>query len=146
MGDIMGTPTETNVAADLASIDRVREAHVAALNDGDTGALVDLFAAGGIQMPPNAPANVGRESIRQWCAALLAPFRVTFSLAVDEVRIAGDWAFERGRYRIALHPRPGGDGIEDNGKYVTIYERRNDDGWRIGRDIWNSDNPPPQMG
>src|SRR5207248_3636648 len=102
-GDSMGTPTEINVAADLASIDRMREAHVAALNEGDTEAWVNLFAADGIQMPPNAPANAGRTSIRQWCAALLSPFRVTFSLAVDEVQVAGDWAFERGRYRIALH-------------------------------------------
>jgi ketosteroid isomerase-like protein len=30
----------------------------------------------------------------------------------------------------------------DTGKYVTVYGRR-DGKWRIIRDIWNSDAPPP---
>ena len=67
------------------------------------------------------------------------------SLDVDEVQIAGNWAFERGRYRIALHPRAGGGAIEDIGKYITVYQRKPGDSWRMARDIWNSSNPPPGM-
>ncbi len=129
--------------AERQAIDRVRDAHVAALNRGDADAWVALFTEDGVQMPPNASANVGRPMIRSWVEALLAPFRLEFALAVDEVRAAGAWAFERGTYRIALMPKAGGDALRDTGKYITIYERQPDGAWRMARDIWNSNHPSP---
>ncbi len=48
---------------DLKSIDRVRDAHLAALNAGDAEAWVAQFTDDGVQMPPNAPANIGRTMI-----------------------------------------------------------------------------------
>lgn len=128
--------------ADVEAIDQVREAHVAALNDGDVDAWVAAFTGDGVQMPPNAPANLGSESIRAWSQAFLGPLRVEFALAVDEVQVAGDWAFERGAYTIALTPKAGGEPMQDAGKYITIYQRQPGGAWRMGRDIWNSNNPP----
>jgi ketosteroid isomerase-like protein len=84
--------------------------------------------------------------IRAWSQAFLAAFRATFALSVDEVQVAGDWAFERGAYRIGLTPRSGGAPIDDVGKYITIYARQPGDAWQIARDIWNTDNPLPGMG
>ena len=128
--------------ADVEAINNVREAHIAALNDGDVDAWVAAFTDGGVQMPPNAPANLGSESIRAWSQTFLAPFRAAFTLVVDEVRVAGDWAFERGTYTINLTPKAGGEPMQDIGKYITIYERQPGGTWSIARDIWNSNNPP----
>jgi uncharacterized protein (TIGR02246 family) len=133
-------------ATEAQAIDRTREAHVAALNSGDGDAWAAAFTSDGVQMPPNAPANVGRDSIEAWCAAFLGAFRVEFSLAPGEVQIAGtDWAFERGTYNITLSPQTGGDPIQDAGKYITVYERQSDGSWAMARDIWNSNNPLPGM-
>ena len=129
---------------ELEGIDRTREAHIAALNDGEADAWVACFAADAVQMPPNSPPNVGADSIRAWSAGLLAAFRPEFSLLPDEVQLAGaDWAFERGTYTIALTPKAGGEPIRDVGKYITIYQRQADEPWVMARDIWNSNNPPP---
>jgi uncharacterized protein (TIGR02246 family) len=128
---------------ELEAIDRVRDAHVAALNAGDVEAWVAQFADDGVQMPPNAPANVGKAMIRSWSEVLLDRFRVQFALAVDEVRALGDWAFERGGYTIRLNPKAGGPPMQDMGKYITLYQRKPGDTWRMARDIWNSSNPPP---
>jgi uncharacterized protein (TIGR02246 family) len=141
----MGGTRDSEV--DVEGIRRVREAHVAALNASDVDAWVSLFTDDGVQMPPNAPANVGKDSIRSWSDALLGMFRATFALSVAEIQVVGDWAFERGSYRIGLTPRTGGQSIQDNGKYITIYRRRPPSGpWRIARDIWNTDQPPPVIG
>jgi ketosteroid isomerase-like protein len=35
--------------------------------------------------------------------------------------------------------------MQDAGKYITLYQRKSADTWRIARDIWNSSNPPPGM-
>lgn len=130
---------------DLEAIDRVRETHVAAVNAGDAEAWVAQFTDDGVQMPPDAPANVGRTMIGSWSRAFLDQFRLQFSLAVDEVRVLGEWAFERGDYTISLNPKAGGPTMQDIGKYITIYQRKPGDTWRIARDIWNSSNPPPGM-
>lgn len=128
--------------ADVEAINNVREAHIAALNDGDVDAWVTAFTDDGVQMPPNAPANFGCERIRAWSQAFLAPFRAEFTLLVDEVRVAGDWAFERGTHTINLTPKAGGEPMQDIGKYLTIYERQPGGAWGMARDIWNSNNPP----
>ena len=130
-------------AGDVEAIRQVRDAHVAAVNAGDSDAWVRLFADDAVQMPPNAPANVGRAGIAAWSGGFLGTFRAQFALAVAEVAVAGDWAFERGAYRIALTPRGGGAPFEDQGKYLTLYRRAAGGRWEIARDIWNTDAPPP---
>jgi uncharacterized protein (TIGR02246 family) len=131
-------------AGDSERLDRLRHAHVAALNNGDVEAWVACFAPDGVQMAPNHPANLGPEAIRAWSGGLLAAFDAEFSLSAEEVRSTGaDWAFERGTYTIALTPRGGGDPIRDAGKYITLYQRQPGGAWLVARDIWNSDIPLP---
>ena len=140
----MNIPERVGNEADLRAIDLVRDAHVAALNKGDAAAWVAQFTEDGVQMPPNAPANVGKANIHSWSQGLLAHFRVQFSLAVEEVRVLGDWALERGSFTISLSGKAGGPDMKDVGKYITLYQRR-PEGWRMARDIWNSNTPPPGM-
>lgn len=130
-------------AADLQAIDKVRDDHVGALNAGNADLWVEQFADDGVQMPPNAPANLGKENISRWSGGLLANFRIRFGLEVGEVRVLGGWAFERGDYAITLDPAAGGPSIRDEGKYVTIYRKGAGERWQMARDIWNSDNPLP---
>jgi ketosteroid isomerase-like protein len=103
--------------ADLKALDTVRDRHVAALNAGDAQAWVTDDA---VQMPPNAPGNVGRENIASWSKGFLDQFHVRFAIAVYEVRLFGEWAFERGAYTINLTSKAGGPPMQDIGKYLTI--------------------------
>jgi len=128
---------------DVESIDKVRDAHVAALNAGDAEAWAAQFTDDGVQMPPNALANFGTKMIKSWSQVFLDHFRVQFALAVGEVRVCGEWAFERGGYTISLHPKAGGSPMKDIGKYITVYQRKTGNSWLMARDIWNSSNPPP---
>jgi|SRR5437016_13228618 len=130
---------------ELRAIDKVRDAHVAALNAGDASACLAQFTDDGVRMPPNAPANIGKARIGSWSHALLNQFRVQFALTVDEVRVLGEWAFERGEYTISLNSSAGGPAMPDKGKYITVYQRQPADTWQMARDIWNSSNPPPKM-
>src|SRR5262245_64415903 len=93
-------------------------------------------------MPPHVEANIGRPMLRAWSQQFSHPFHAHFTLEVDELHVSGEWAFERGRYRITLTPNAGGAPIGDVGKYITIYQHQPDESWKLGRDIWNSDHPP----
>ena len=139
----MSTNSETNTSVDMDAIDRLREAHVAALNAGDGDGWAACFADDGIQMPPNLGANAGKAAIEAWSKGFLGLFSCQFKLSVDEIQVISDWAFERGRYDITLAPRTGGGPMDDNGKYITIYQRQPNGSWKITRDIWNSDRPLP---
>ena len=136
---------QTGNEVDLKAINVVRDAHVAALNAGDARAWAAQFTDDAVQMPPNAPANVGGPKIASWSQAFLDQFRVHFALAVDEVRVLGEWAFERGSYTISLTSKAGGPSMKDIGKYLTIYQRKPGDTWRMARDIWNSNSPHPAL-
>lgn len=135
------------IDADLESIKQVREAHVAAVNHGDVDAWMAQYAEDAVQMPPNRSANIGRRKIRPWADDFLRPFRsAAYALLVDEVQVAGDWAFERGSYKITLTNKERGGSVQDIGKYITIYQRQPGGGWAMARDIWNSNRLPPSMG
>lgn len=82
------------LTASAPDLEAVRREHIAAVNRGDAEAWVSTFAEDGVQMLPHAPANVGRLAIRPWARGFCDAFRAQFALSVDEVKSAGDWAFE----------------------------------------------------
>jgi uncharacterized protein (TIGR02246 family) len=133
----------TSTSVDQAGIDRLRDAHVAAVNSGNADGWAACFADDGVQMPPHFGANAGIAAIRGWNRGFLSMFACRFSLSVDEVQVAAEWAFERGRYEITLTPKAGGDPLKDSGKYITVYRRQSGGTWKIADDIWNSDQPLP---
>jgi len=107
----------SDLESDVKAIDRVRQAHVAAVNSTNAEAWVTMFTEDGVQMPPFAPANIGEKMM-----------------------------INRGTYTINFTHRPSGNVIPDLGKYITIWQRLPDGAWGMARDIWNSDNPPLPMG
>ena len=60
--------------SDVDVIEAIRQTHVAALNARDAAAWADVFAEDAVQMPPNAPANFGKENIQSWAAGFLTSF------------------------------------------------------------------------
>jgi len=127
-----------NSTGDMAVIDAIRATHIAALNNRDTAAWIGLFSDDAVQMPPNAPANIGKAAIQAWSEAFLGMFKAEFRILPAQVRLAGDVAVEDGTYTIKLSTDDNSIRIEDLGKYVTVYERTAT-GWSIAKDIWNSD-------
>ena len=132
--------------ADLKAIDQVREKHVAALNASDANAWVSEFTEDAVRMPPNAPADFGKEAIGAHAQGYLSRFRVKLAFDVDEVRVLDEWAFERGEYSVVLDPSAGGSSLTDTGKYITLYKREPSGTWRIARDIWNTNDFGPGLG
>lgn len=60
------------------------------------------FSSNAVQMPPNEPASVGTQSIKEWTRGPLGAFRAEFSIVPRDVEVAGpDWAFELGFHESA---------------------------------------------
>ncbi len=135
---------KVDVEADIAAIKDLVNQYGAAVNAGDLDLWISLWADNGIQMPPNAPAVIGKEQIRTENESMFAEFVLEMVVTNKEVRVAGDLAFARGTYTLSLTPKAGGEIIQIDGKWLSILERQDDGSWKFARDIYNDNAPPKQ--
>jgi ketosteroid isomerase-like protein len=129
--------------ADRQAISRVREQEIATLISGDVEKHLALGTDDMVLMPPNEPAVVGKEALGARLRSLLQQFRIEGNTSGAELRVIGDWAFERMSAKLKLTPIGGGAAIEDVWKGLHVYRREADGSWKIAYDIWSSDMPIP---
>jgi ketosteroid isomerase-like protein len=116
---------------------------------GDVSAVVGLFGADAVLMPPDHPLLRGRTAIdhyyREW---FKGPAKVTaFAFTHMESPVLGDMAFDVGTYTQALSLGANGT-VNASGNYMVIL-RRAGTGWEIAYLIFNdapSKTPPTFSG
>jgi len=112
---------------------------VAAFNKGDAATVAALYALDAKLLPPNGPIVEGRANIQTfWAAGITAGLKL-WSLTPTDVTVAGNLAIETGKY-VTTVPAAGDTTVSDEGKYVVVW-RREGRGWKIIRDVFNSDKP-----
>jgi uncharacterized protein (TIGR02246 family) len=106
---------------------------------GDDAAIAALYTADGSVLPPNGAIAAGTEALAAFWGAVRASGIARATVTTDEVFYAGgDVASEVGHVQLAL-----ADGtIADEAKYVVVW-KKTDAGWRMHRDIWNSNRAAP---
>ena len=129
--------------ADVAAINEIWIQYASSFSSGDLDSWISLWAENGVQMAPDAPAVIGKEQIRAKYESILPQFIFKMAITTEEIRVAGDWAFSTGIYAVSITPKAGGETAEIAGKYLTILERQADGSWKIVRDCFNSNVPPP---
>ncbi|UCE14590.1 MAG: nuclear transport factor 2 family protein [Candidatus Heimdallarchaeota archaeon] len=107
---------------------------------GDIDRWISLWVDDGIQMPPDAPPNIGIEMIRTSAKNMMENMPASkMVINSEEVREVGDWGFSRGNYWFETGPE--GETVRVNGKFLTIWEKQDDGSWKIARDIFNFNAP-----
>lgn len=126
--------------ADRAAIEAARAAAEAAANANDIETWTAHYADDAVFLQPNMPVITGKaaivESMKQFPPLSGVKFTHT------SVEGAGDLAFAQGTYELTMTP-PGAAAITDRGKFIEIWRKGADGGWRMYRDIYNSDLPLP---
>jgi len=136
------------IAQDLIDADAVERQWrrvTATFEEGNVDAFMTLTTQDVVLMPPGASTLSGREAVQ----ALMADFFGTYaielqSVSLEEIVVAGDWAFVRDTYVSNLTPRSGGETVRARGKNVWILRRQADGSWKVARNMWNSSDPPTQ--
>ncbi|UCE39007.1 MAG: hypothetical protein JSW00_07240, partial [Thermoplasmata archaeon] len=98
----------------------------------------------GVQMPPDAPARVGKEQIRENMKPVFDQFNMEAAVDIFEGKVYGDLGLTRCNGTLDLTPKAGGETIHatPDGKALTLYERQSDGSWKIVYDCFNSNIPP----
>jgi ketosteroid isomerase-like protein len=128
-------------AADQAAIPKVADDAVALVNSDtpDLDAYAQAYyAPDAVVMPPNAPALTGPAAFAAYTKAF--PPISDFKFQIVEMEGTADMAWVRGTYSMTISP-PGAEPVNDVGKYIEIWKKQADGGWRAVRDIINSDLP-----
>ena len=131
-------PAEKRVSSDevRSAIEASNQQFMDAFSRRDAAALGLLYAEDGQVLPPGAPPLEGREAIVTMWQSILALPIAAIQLQTAEVGVGDDSAWETGQYTIT-----GNDGsTTETGKYIVIW-RRGEAGWKMHRDIWNSNAP-----
>ncbi|MDY6950576.1 MAG: SgcJ/EcaC family oxidoreductase [Thermodesulfobacteriota bacterium] len=124
------------------AVDKVRQDFNAAYNRADAVALSNLATEDAVWMPPGQPPLAGRDAVKARYAAQFKALTPRFELHPGEIQTSCTWAFLRGSYTRTDAPTAGGEPIVHKGKYLMIMRKQQDGGWKIARDIWNSDIRP----
>lgn len=138
--------TGSLTAQQLATEQELRELvgrYGEALRTSNAAGLVVDVTEDAVEMPPNAPALVGRNVIEEAYSELftLASYE-EFQLEVEEIIPMGDWAFVRAKYALVLMSTVEiTSPFEDAGKFVLLAEQQGDGSWQAARIMYNSDFP-----
>jgi len=142
-------PAPAPVDESAAAADAVRAADIAwekAFTSRDTTAAVAAVEATGSILPPNAPIATGPEAIRALFNGFYAMPAMTLHWTVTKAEAArsGDLAYTSGSYDLSFND-PKGKPVGEHGKYVTVWRKQADGGWKVVLDIFNSDAGAPGM-
>ena len=118
------------------AIEAVNRQFMDAFSRGDATRISTLYAEDAQLYPPGNPPVSGRAEIEKlWRGVLALPVK-EMRLETAEVQPFGDDATEVGRYTLVSN-----DSRElDAGKYIVLW-KRGAGGWKLHRDIWNSNAP-----
>ncbi len=128
----MAAPGEARALEEIAGR---RDAWIAAINAGDPDGFVAVLTDDAVWLPWGQPAIQGKERIRAWLAVPFAQFTYDYAVSDVRVRVAGDWAVERARFRTRAQTRNGGEAPTHEGTYTMLWRRGGSNGWLIERYI-----------
>ena len=131
---------------DLRAIEAInqRDVKFALAGDADmiisqwTDDFVVLQAAGTITRGRSANAAAAKNSKEQMKAFM----PIEYNLDVQEITIAGDYAFEWGTYRGTARSLTGGESVNYIGKFMRILQRQPDGSWKMHRTMATTDAQP----
>ena len=101
----------------------------------DPSMTASLFAEDGVQLAGKGKLVKGRQAIfeRQKAAMAGADPGVKVTVTTVDVWLDGDVAYETGKYKYE-YTEKGKPGM-DEGRYVTIWKRQKDGGWKLAMDM-----------
>jgi uncharacterized protein (TIGR02246 family) len=108
----------------------------------DASAWVNLFAEGGVYMPPDGPEINTRAALQEYADVYLGEFEPHITITPVDVEVFGDWGFARTTVKGTIVPRSGGDPLPEpipvDAKEIGIYQRQQNGDWKLWRLIGNS--------
>lgn len=126
---------------DRAQIEAIEERIRAGFAQGDADAIAAQYTEDALLMPQDLPSIQGRAAIAENYRPALQEYAMDLQTRVEEVEVAGHWAWLRGRFEHTATHRADGTVTAYRGKYLAVARRDPDGVWRFHRDAFSLDGP-----
>jgi uncharacterized protein (TIGR02246 family) len=100
---------------------------------GDLNRLLSLMAEDVVFLAAGQPPMRGRDAFAKAFHGAMERFAIASECRVEELRVAGDWAYCWNHLRVTMTPRGAGAVMRRSGDTLTVL-RKEDGGWVITRD------------
>jgi uncharacterized protein (TIGR02246 family) len=126
-----------------AGIKETMAAYNAALNGGETTAVLLLYTDDGVFMPPYSNSAVGKEAVKKAYDKVFdeLKFHVQFTIA-ELVVMAPTWAYVRTNSAGTTDHHSTGKTTAEANQELFIFEKSHDGKWRIARYSFSPTSPP----
>jgi ketosteroid isomerase-like protein len=136
-------PSVNNPAVETAIKD-LNTAYTEAYNSGDLEWLSEnYYTDDAVMLPANDLLLNGKEAVLARDQGLIDQYSdIQFDSSIEEVQSSGDLAVARGGFIWSASPRASGlSDVRMEGKWISTFNRQDDDSWKCSQLIWNSDQP-----
>ena len=121
-----------------AAVRAITHEWVLACNTKHLDDLLELYLPDALVMRSNYPAIRGAAAVREFFFSALDAGLGEVEIEPLRVDVAGDMAYEGGRFK-ALIPSSTGKRREERGKYLWVVQKQANGEWRVAADCWSSD-------
>ena len=133
---------EKETEAFTAAVSAISKRYQGWFAAGQADSIASMFTEQGREMPPNAPAVIGRPAIKVYEAKNAATFASKLVLRGESYMASGPLGIERGSFTFDAKAKPGAPKgvpptIHDEGKYLIHWHHVNGQ-WQVADLIWNS--------
>ena len=117
--------------SDRAAIERLHQLDAQTTLTDKADELAKLWDNNAVRIQPGSPVEIGRSKIyaddKRWEEKAGRSKALCYKSEIQDVQIAGDWAFEWGyfSYKNSSDPKPG------RGKVLRIMKRQPDGSWKF---------------
>jgi len=135
----VGRSEEAGTDSARAAIEQVNTLFSEAIARGDAQAIAKLYTEDAILLPERGELVKGRQAIGEFWKTAMDGGVKSVTMTTLDVGGSGDLAHEVGSVLLTLQAE-GRPPATASAKFVVVWKREAD-GWKIHRDIWND--PPP---
>ncbi len=113
-------------------------------NAGNLDRIQDIFHDDLVDMSAGTGTRTGAAARQHFLSRVTethAKFKPTLVVTIEEIRVAGDWAYDRGHLVVTLAPKQGGETSYIRQRFLEIWRRDPRGNWKVSRIMDNSDQP-----
>jgi ketosteroid isomerase-like protein len=133
-----------STAADVQAIGKVRDAYAAAFKAGDVAGISAMYTSDGLTQPNNQPTGTGAAGITASYTGFFGHYNVvSFTLTPVKTEASGNLGYDIGTYTFVATPKPNGDTLKAEGRYVVLLRKGADGTWKAIADMDNLPTAPP---
>lgn len=137
----------TSEDADREKIEEALQMYAEALALGDAERYLSLHEPQAYKMPPGAEMYTiasARDHQQAEFDGMQAAYNVDMRLEPMQIEVDDNLAYAMGTYTIDMKPKGDAPPALVDGKFLTVFRRQSDGSWKIWRDCFNNNAPPPQ--